>query len=87
MSPSVLSKVKSWHVREEEEEGDPCAFQFFLHHMKSFVINKSAVYALYMAVSASKHIHTQAGTHRNPLKHSHISQEHDQMKSVGAYCI
>lgn len=53
-----------------EEEGDPRAFQFLLHHMKSFVINKSVVYALYMAVCASKHTHTH--TRRDPLEHSHI---------------
>lgn len=48
---------------EEEEEGDPRALQFLLRHMKSFVINKSLVYALYMDVCAFKHTHTHTHTH------------------------
>lgn len=69
MFPFGLSKLKSWHIREEEEEGDPRAFQFLLHHMKSFVINKSVVYALYMAVCASKHAQTH--THKQEPTKTH----------------
>lgn len=67
-------------MREEEEHGGrPTCTPVLLHHMKSFVINKSVVYALYMAVCASKHththIHTHVRTHLNPLKHRHISKQ------------
>lgn len=71
--PSEHLKQRAGIQAREEEEGDPRAFQFLLHHMKSFVINKSVVYALYMAVCASKHTHTH--TSRDPLKHSHICQQ------------
>lgn len=44
-------------------ERDPRALQFLLHHTKSFVINKSVVYALYMAVCASRKAHGRTCTH------------------------
>lgn len=78
-SPTTTIATPTLHRPQPGEgrrEGVPRALQFLLHHTKSFVINKSVVYALYMAVCASRHAHgrmcTHTHEHTEPPKRSHI---------------
>lgn len=83
-SPTWSVHRKNWH--EDEEEGNPRAFEVLFHHMKSFVINKSVVYALYMSVCASKHAQTHAHTHthtgKNTLNARTLFLNHHQVKTM-----
>lgn len=55
----LQSKELNMYERRKRRE-TPRAFLFLLSQMKSFVINKSDMYALYIAVCASKHKHRHA---------------------------